>query len=120
MAAWGNRGRSAARASLLLDYPYLATYGPLLARACEVTGERLSERGIHALGRMRRPMAATQLAAALLDAVENAALLGVLAGRRGRWPMIARTSALAKFALLSMGGLYLAGGLAALRPAAAN
>ena len=115
MDAWGRTGRSAARASLLLDYLYLATYGPLLASACEVAGERLSACGIHALGRVRRPVARMQLAAALLDAVENTVLLGVLAGRRGRWPMIARTSALGKFALLSVGGLYIVGGLGALR-----
>jgi hypothetical protein len=120
MDAWGKTGRSAARASLLLDYCYLATYGPLLARACEVTGERLSECGIRPLGRIRRPVAGAQIAAALLDAVENTALLSVLDGRRGHRPMIARTSALAKFALLSIGGLYVVGGLVALLTATAT
>jgi hypothetical protein len=86
MDRWGEDGRAAARASLLLDFPFLVAYSALNVAVAR-----------------SRPAAAAAVAAGACDAVENAALLGVLAGRGDRLPAVARGFALAKFALLGVG-----------------
>ncbi len=105
MRKWGAEGQAAARVSLLLDYPFLVTYSGLQFIGCAVASEQLGSRA----GRVIAP---AQIAAGAFDAVENTALLGILAGRRGRLPAVARACALAKFALLTVGGLYRALGIA--------
>jgi hypothetical protein len=98
MERWGEEGRKAARLSLLLDYPFLVSYTGLQVAACAAAGEVLPA------GRVVVPL---QVAAGAFDAAENTALLGVLSGRDGgRLPAVARTCALAKFALLAVGQLY--------------
>ena len=84
--AWGEEGRAAARASLVLDFPFLIAYT-----------------GVNVALAPGRALAAVAVVAGACDAVENAALLGVLAGRDGRLPAVARAFALAKFALLGIG-----------------
>lgn len=97
---WGAEGRRAASASLILDFPFLVAYTTLNVRIA---------RGIEGgpFRRFGRAVAAIQIAAGACDAVENAALLGVVA-RQGdpRLASIARTAARAKFAGLATGWLY--------------
>jgi hypothetical protein len=112
MDRWGPEGRSAARMSLLLDYPYLVTYTGLQVAACSAASKALRERGPTLLADAGRVIAPAQVAAGAFDAVENTALLGVLAGRSERLPAVARAAARAKFALLELGWLYAAFGLA--------
>ena len=108
MRAWGRDGRRAARRLQWLDFAYLATYAPFLRLATLAAGERLARRGRQPLARLGPPLAQTQLAAGALDAVENAALLGVLDDARGEGlPRLAFGCAAAKFALLAAGWLYL-------------
>jgi hypothetical protein len=91
MDAWGEDGRRAARLSLLLDFPFLVAYSGLNVAVAR------------ALGSPRWTTVAA-VGAGACDAVENAALLGVLGGRGGgRLPAVARSFALAKFALLGAG-----------------
>jgi hypothetical protein len=103
---WGPEGRRAARASLILDFPYLVAYTTLgvrlTRRARDVLGAR-SKR----LGWLGRAVAGIQIAAGACDAIENAALLGVVA-RDGdpKLASLARTSARAKFAGLLVGSVY--------------
>jgi hypothetical protein len=89
LEAWGSEGCAAARRSLLIDYLVLATYAPLLASFC--SGSVVD--------------AAPYLAAAC-DVGENTALLGVLVGRRGRLPEVARGLAVTKFGLLGASLAY--------------
>ena len=112
MKRWGSEGRSAARLSLLLDYPYLVTYSGLQLAGCRAARRSLERRGHHRLASAGRGIGSMQLAAGAFDAAENTALLGVLAGRDGRLPAIARGCASAKFALLAVGWLYQGLGLA--------
>jgi hypothetical protein len=103
---WGEAGRAAARRSLLLDYPFLAAYASLQALVCEVAGETMRWRGRTTLAAAGAPLAWGQLAAGGFDAIENAALLGVVAGYSQRLPAVARRCAVAKFALLALGWAY--------------
>jgi hypothetical protein len=111
LAAWGPDGKAAARISLLLDYPYLVTYAGLQAALCEVAGETLRGRGHARLAEAGRTISLLQCTAGMFDAIENAALLGVLAGRRGRWPAVARCAAWVKFAMLTAGWAYMGAAL---------
>jgi len=111
---WGAEGQAAARVSLMLDYPFLVTYSGLQFIGCAAAAEELRDRpGGNALAAAGRVIAPAQIAAGAFDAVENTALLGIVAGRGGRLPAaVARACALAKFALLTVGGLYRALGIA--------
>ena len=112
MDRWGAEGRSAARLSLMLDYPYLVTYSGLQVAASRAASQALRRRGATVLADAGRVVGAAQVAAGAFDAAENTALLGVLAGRDGRLPALARACARAKFALLGLGWGYGALGLA--------
>ncbi len=119
LRAWGAGGRRAARASLLLDFPYLVAYTVLNVRLTGHVRDALTARGAGALSAAAPAVTAIQIAAGTCDAIENAALLGVVA-RDGdaRLASIARTAALLKFAGLITGWAYgVAGLLARRRPA---
>jgi hypothetical protein len=113
MDKWGPEGRSAARMSLLLDYPYLVTYSGLQLAACSAASDALRRRGATTLADAGRVIAPAQIAAGAFDAAENTALLGVLGGGSDRLPAVARAAARAKFALLMLGCLYAAVGAGA-------
>ena len=119
VSGWGEEGRSAARQSLLLDYPYLIFYGLFLAGACAAVADRAAQRGKAGLARFGRPMALAALGAAGADAIENAALL-VVAGQNTDqpWPAIAALFAVIKFALAIAATLYALAGFALTRGAA--
>ena len=94
------------------DYPYHVTYSGLQMAASRAASDALRRRGVAALADAGAVIGAAQLAAGAFDAAENTALLGVLAGRDGRLPALARACARAKFALLGIGWGYGALGLA--------
>jgi hypothetical protein len=103
---WGAEGRRAARSSLLLDFPYLVAYTTL--------GVRVTRRAQEAgpLPRLGPAVCAVQVAAGACDAIENAALLGVVSrGGDARLASVARTAARAKFAGLIVGCAYSAAAL---------
>jgi hypothetical protein len=106
MDTWGPRGQSAARVSLLLDYPYLVTYAGLQVAGCRWASTRLRSTGASALADAGRLVAPLQVAAGAFDAAENTTLLAILAGRDGRLPGLARFFASVKFGLLGLGWLY--------------
>lgn len=106
MRRWGRPGQAAALRSLLLDYPYLASYSCLLALTCNAAADSLQRRGHRWLAAAGAPLAWGQLVAGGCDAAENAALLAVLAGARGRMPLLARAFAVNKFCLLVLGLSY--------------
>ena len=112
MESWGKAGRVAARRSLLLDYPYLASYSAFNLLACRAAGDELRQRGTGRLADAAAVVAPLQLVAGAFDAAENTTLLAILGGRDGRLPALARGFARAKFALLGLGWSYEALGLA--------
>lgn len=63
MDTWGSEGRSAARLSLLLDYPFPATYAPLHGLACTATAAGFAGRDRRTLAGAGGPLAWAQLAA---------------------------------------------------------
>jgi hypothetical protein len=107
LEAWGDEGRAAARKSLILDYPFPATYALQHAIACTAASDRFGERDRPVLAGAGGPLAWAQLAAAIFDYIENTALLLNLSGHSKRLPALARRAALVKFALLSAGWGYL-------------
>jgi hypothetical protein len=113
MERWGADGQAAARRSLLLDYPFLLAYTGFNLAACAAAEDALRRRGMTVLAAAGKPIAVTQIAAGTCDAIEDTALLGVLAGRHERLPAVARVFALAKFTTLTVGWVYAALGLAA-------
>jgi hypothetical protein len=109
LAAWGTRGRSTAALILRLDFVFLAAYAPGLALLCAAAADRAGSARSR-LSASGAWLAWGQLAAGLLDSVENLALLRVLAGAQGdAWPALAEACAWPKFALVGAGLAYLAG-----------
>lgn len=112
LGVWGARGRRAARSSLLLDYVFPPTYASLQALACSGTAVGFHTRGRRLAAPVATLIAWSQPAAAAFDYVENTALLLALAGRDQTTPRVARSAALAKFALITVGqGCILAGAI---------
>lgn len=102
---WGAAGRQLARTSLLLDFAFMPAYVLLLAGLLLLEARR-SDGAVRRLG--LRLLAAPFVAWGL-DAVENLALLGVLAAPGAPLaPLTATAAACAtlKFALLALCGVY--------------
>jgi hypothetical protein len=105
--AWGSDGRASAALSLRFDFLYLASYAPGLALLCAAASDhqRAARSRLAAVG---AALAWGQLAAGIFDAIENLALLRVLATTPpGGWPALAAAFAWLKFALVAAGLLYL-------------
>lgn len=103
--ASGARGR--ALLNVYLDFPFLVVYSTAIALCCVLASEVFQARAqwMVVIG---VALAWAQWLAALLDAVENAALLKMLHGSvlRDPWPRIVRWSAFGKFAIVLVGFLY--------------
>lgn len=98
LTAWGSEGRRWARWSLWLDFGYMLTYGTLALLLIE----RARSRHGHPIALRLLPIGAVAG-----DAIEGVALLKALDGvgvdTNAR---LARSAALAKFALLAVGLVY--------------
>lgn len=100
MARWGSRGRRAARASLWLDFGYMATYGVLVGLHVD--------RARRILGHPPAPVLMV-VGAVAGDAIEGVSLLNVLGGNRiAVHTRRAHQAASTKFALLAAAGGYVA------------
>ncbi len=105
---WGPQGRSWARKSLLLDFPFLVAYGTFGWLCARSASDALRDANRPKLAGLGRPVGWGAAAAAGCDLVEDAALLCALSGRRGLpYPGLARRCALTKFAFLGFGVSYL-------------
>ena len=106
---WGEEGRSAAKTSLYLDYPYLVFYGLFLAGACAVVSRRAEALGWQRVAAIGVLLAWASLVAAWSDAIENIALLLVAFEHTNQpWPGAAFTFATIKFALAAPALLFAA------------
>jgi hypothetical protein len=94
------------RAALMWDFLFIFIYPALIAAVCLVGARYLDARGYVGL-RVSLFFILLALVAAVLDAVENCALLAVLADyESGLLPAVAALCAKAKFALAIMAAAY--------------
>lgn len=108
LESWDATARVAAAFNLGLDYLFLVLYASALALAATLT-TRLLEARWWALG---AAIAWGQVLAAVLDAIENAALLVILnQDATSPWPEVAALCAVIKFALVGVGLLFAGFGL---------
>ena len=107
VAEWGSDGRDAARASLWLDYPFMAAYAvfwTLAAAACRDLARREGWRRFAAFGGVAVFL---PVPAALFDAAENVGLLLALDESGGAFaPRLGAVAASLKFLLLTPAQLY--------------
>lgn len=106
LVALGEPGIAAARQLLVLDYGYLVLYAIVLTALCAALARRAG--AASRLAGWAPAAAVLVVIAAGCDAVENGALVMVLAGHVDQpWPGIASGFATVKFALLGLVALYL-------------
>ena len=104
--SWGQTGQVYAGLNLGLDYLFLAAYSSSIALGCVLVARSLSRRGAF-LSSVGVLLAWAQFGAALLDAVENYALIRVLLGsQQASWPAVARWCAIPKFLIVAAGLVY--------------
>lgn len=108
--AWGPAGRVYAGLSLGLDYLFMVAYASSISLGCVLVAHSSAQRAAW-VARLGVALAWAVWAAALLDAVENWALIQVLLGSQAPgWPAVARGCALPKFAIVALGLVYIGGG----------
>ncbi|MEZ4587824.1 MAG: hypothetical protein R2909_15670 [Gemmatimonadales bacterium] len=113
--SWGPRQREAASFGLGLDFLFLLLYPTAISLAVAMVTERLILPAPR-LAHWGRTISLALPAAAVLDAVENAALWRMLQlGATDGWARTAAVAASIKFALVAVGLLFLPIGLALAR-----
>ncbi|MBN1636374.1 MAG: hypothetical protein JW920_07660 [Deltaproteobacteria bacterium] len=111
LASWDETARISAGLSLGFDYLFMVAYSVAIALAC-VLSAGLFRSALTSLGMI---LAWLQFVAAILDAIENYALIRLLYGAVSQpWPLIAWACAIPKFAFVLLGILYALVGLIAL------
>lgn len=106
LSTWDGDAKIHAALSLGIDYLFLVAYALLISMACAHLARKLKRRWpmVAAAGFI---LAWAQFAAAMLDAVENLALIRLLLGGQSEWyPALARVCAGIKFSLVAMGLVY--------------
>jgi hypothetical protein len=104
--SWGETGQVYAGLNLGLDYLFLVAYSSSIALGCVLVARSLPPR-VASMSSVGMLLAWAQLGAALLDAIENYALIQVLLGsRQVLWPAVARWCALPKFLIVAAGLVY--------------
>jgi hypothetical protein len=104
--SWGQTDRVYAALNLGLDYLFLLIYACAIGLGCVLVARRLLPRTT-SLAKLGTLIAWAQLGAALLDGVENYALIRVLLGTElAAWPMVARWCAIPKFSIVGAGLIY--------------
>jgi hypothetical protein len=104
--SWGQTGRVYAGLNLGLDYLFLLVYACAIGLGCVLVARRLSLKTSF-LADLGNLLAWAQLGAALLDGVENYALIQILFGTETAvWPVVARWCALPKFSIVGAGLIY--------------
>lgn len=116
LAQWGEGGRDAAQISLIIDFPFLISYAIFFGAACTAVGRGLSSvaMGKGAKAEIAKPMARIApwlgwafILAAVLDAIENLALLRVINFNLTPWTGVAQATASPKLAIFGAGIVFL-------------
>lgn len=106
LRAWGPTLSEAARLQTWVDFVYLAVYAPTLALAAGLAVGPWAKRSIQ-LGRLGVLLSWGALAAGVLDVIENAAMLRMLASAPSdALALLARICATGKFALILFAVIY--------------
>jgi len=106
LESWGPTGRVYAGLSLGTDYLFLVAYSIAISLGCVLASRGFLQRSgfLSAVGVI---FAWAIFGAALLDSVENYALIQVLLGaKQSLWPAVARICAIPKFLIVGLGLLY--------------
>ncbi len=107
LTSWGPEERVYAGLNLGLDYLFMVAYAGALGLGCVLVARRLG-RWSGALAALGVTLSWGQWLAALLDAMENYALIRLLLGsERAFWPALAYGCALPKFLLVGAGILFI-------------
>lgn len=107
LGEWGARGREAARASLWIDFAFMASYGAFFTLAGLATRDLARRSGWRRLAAAGVVVPWFAAAAALFDACENVNLLLAVGGHGGdASPLIATICASAKFTLIAIAIAY--------------
>ena len=102
--SWGQEARIYAGLGLGLDYLYMVFYSCTIALGCVILSRTYTTELFIRIG---ITLAGLQFCAALLDCVENYALINILFGSVNEiWPPIAKWCAIPKFVLVILGLLY--------------
>ena len=105
--AWGETGRQVARFNIQIDFLYLVAYGIALSLGCAVARLWWQPRSA-LLARAGAALTWLMPAAAGSDAVENMMMWNAMGDTtQALWPALARVFAIAKFAILGVGLLYI-------------
>jgi hypothetical protein len=105
--SWGRTGQVYAGLNLGLDYLFLVAYASAIGLGCVLVVRNLSER-VAILSLVGVMLAWGQFGAALLDCIENYALIRILLGtQRDVFPVLARWCALPKFLIVAAGLVYI-------------
>jgi len=111
LTEWGSQGKVHATLSLGLDYLFLIVYALFISLACVRIAGHLKFR-FSFLATWGFVLGWAQFLAALLDAIENFALIKLTFGSlRAAWPAIARWCALVKFGIVGLGLVYILTGI---------
>lgn len=111
--SWWHMGQVYAALSLGLDYLFLVAYASSIGLGCVLVARNLPQ-PLAIVSCVGTCLAWCQFGAALLDAMENYALIQVLLGSGHEfWPMAARWCAIPKFAIVGAGLAYVALGAVA-------
>jgi hypothetical protein len=109
--SWGARAQVYAGLNLGLDYLFIVAYASTIGLGCVLVARSLAGR-FRVLYPVGAVLAWALLAAGLLDALENVALIRILLGSpSAAWPAIARWCAIPKFLLVAAGLVYVATGV---------
>lgn len=109
--SWNTEAKIYAALSLGLDYLFLIVYAIFISLACIQVATAL--KGDHSFFFcMGLVLAWAQFLAAILDAIENLALIHLLMNSSRKWlPCLARWCAIVKFSVVSAGLIFILGGL---------
>ena len=103
--SWGQTGQVYAGLNLGLDYLFLVAYASAIALGCVLVASSLSQ--VQFLSTAGVLLAWAQFGAALLDSIENYALIRVLLGSQQElWPRMALWCAVPKFLIVAVDLVY--------------
>lgn len=107
VASWGPKGQVFAGLNLGLDYLFIVSYASAIGLGCVLVSLTLSMQQAAWVGWLGIGLSWGQCLAALLDGLENYALIRVLLGSaREYWPVVARWCAAPKFLLVGAGLVF--------------
>jgi hypothetical protein len=107
---WGPEGKAYATLSLGLDYLFLIVYALFISLSCVRIARHLKLK-FSFLAAWGFGLGWAQFSAALLDVIENFALINLaFDSQREFWPIIARWCALVKFGIVGTGLVYILAG----------